>query len=318
MVASPRILDSRHPVLLLGTQRSEDALSKALDRWQIDGPVGLIAAGWEEDEFEDEWVRQRVHQPVINSQLYELADQMFVEDPEVIQLLRGRQDELRRLRWINEPQMARLLANARALLVRQASGEDVDAFLALAFDQVRELDERYLEEVQKTIGIYDERIGPDARPSISTYRQRVLGRLNECRCLLIAGGHVGVLLNRLNLSRLLRDVDLPVIAWGGGTMALASKVVFFHQRLPHESDDAELSRRGLGKFDSLLPFPNAVERLRLDDPLEVALLANRFRDDVCLAMGESSEMEGVQGQWSRATGIRCLETTGHLSDWTLP
>ncbi|HMP78474.1 MAG TPA: hypothetical protein PKD54_03385, partial [Pirellulaceae bacterium] len=220
------------PLLLLGEQRESPVLRAVLDRWGIVGPVGLAAPGWEEDEVDDGWVREAVGRPLANSQLYTLADQLFVEDPEVIALLRERQDELRRLRDLNKIQLDHLLTVARELMRREWQGQHVGPQLDLTLEHIRQVDQVYFHQVREVIRSYDKRIDPWERPSVQRYRLRVVERLQNCQCLLIAGGHVGVLLNRLNLSRLLRYLDVPVIAWSGGALAMGEKVVFYHQSLP--------------------------------------------------------------------------------------
>lgn len=300
------------PAILLGQQQGRPQLCGTLDRWQISGPVGLVSAGWEEDEFEDGWVRAAAGRPVVNARLYELADRLFAEDPEVIRLLRERQDELRRLRELNKFQLDHLLAVAREMLRREFLGEPVAVPAGITFEQVRQIDRAYLDLVAGVIGRYEQRIDPASRPSVRTYRERVLEQLNGCRALLIAGGHVGVLLNRLNLSGLLEAFPVPVIAWSGGAMVLGEKLVFFHHFVPHASGDAELSRFGMRWFRSSLVFPRADERLNLGSRVEVALLARRFSGDCCYALGDESVMEWSSRELVRLDGVRQLMEDGSV------
>ena len=223
------------PLLLTGPQHSQPRLREALRSWNISGTVGLVSAGWEEDEFDDAWVRDAVDNTVVNSHLYEFGEQLFVEDPEIIYLLRRRQDELRKLREVNKIQLDHLLATARELLRREFAGEEVLAETDTTFRQIREVDALYIDHVYQVIRKYDKQIEPTSRATVLGFRQRVLEQLDGCQALFIAGGHIGVLLNRLNLSRLLRHVNVPVIAWSGGAMAMGDKIVFYHHFIPHSS-----------------------------------------------------------------------------------
>lgn len=304
------------PLLLLGEQLEQPSLASALERWGIDGPVALVSAGWEEDETDDQWVGKATGRTVVNALLYGLADRLFAADPEVLQLLRTRQDEMRRLREVNKIQLDHLLAIARELLKREFAGEAVGGPANLTLEQVRAVDREYLVLVDEVITRYDRMIDPKARPSVCHYRDEVLQRVHQCQALLIAGGHAGVLLNRLSLSRLLKHLAVPVIAWSGGAMAMGDRLVFYHQFIPHATGDAELSRHGMKWFHSLLPFPRADERIKLDSQVEVALLARRFQPDVCLALDHDSSLEWDARSLVRAVGVRELQAGGHVTEWT--
>lgn len=305
------------PCLLLGHQQPQSRLREALDHWKIEGPVGLVSAGWEEDEDDDHWVKESTGRTVINAQLFDLAERLFAEDPEVIRLLRQRQDELRRLREVNKIQMYHLLAIARDLLTREFAGEDVLVPTQATFQQLQQVDHDYLELVTEVIRKYDKIIDPWQRPSVRQYRLRVLERLHNCQALLIAGGHLGVLLNRLNLCRLLRHAQVPVIAWSGGAMALGEKAVFFHHFPPHGMGDTELSRSGMRWYRGLLVFPRCRERLNLKSRVEIALLARRFGDDLCLALDQDSWLEWSSERLVRSEHVQCLQVDGRVGEFRL-
>jgi hypothetical protein len=314
MPATSRHPEHRQPLLLLGEQREKPRLQQALERWKISGPVGLIAAGWEEDEFEDEWIRSALQNQVVNSQLYELADRMFAEDPEVLVLLRSRQDRLRELREINQVQVDRMCRVIRELMRRTTQSPAVQEALELTARQIREADEQHLQRVNSVLQEFDQRIAPLNRPAVLTYRERVLERLQGCEALLLAGGHVGVLLNRLELSRLLTFLPLPVIAWSGGAMALGERVYFFNQMIPHATGEMELSRRGKGLYTNLQLFPRADERLKVNDRIEMALLAQRVAEP-CLLLDSASELEWDGERLTNCAGVRILQEDGVVVEW---
>ena len=304
------------PLVLLGQQREAPRLQSILDRWQITGPVGLVSAGWEEDEDDDQWVRDAVDSPVINSRLYGFADDLFQRDPEVIELLRERQDRLRELREINELQTEHLCLIARDLWRRLESNASAMGPLQQTLDQLRAVDDSYLESITTVIVEYETRIAPKERPSVLEYRQRVIERLQGCEVLFVAGGHVGVLLNRLNLCRLLQNIQLPIVAWSGGAMALGERVYFYDQFLPHAKREVELSRRGLGLFSGIQLFPRARQRLQLHDPCELGLLARRMTSR-CLLMNERSEISWSSDNQLQATDVLTITDLGETKEWTL-
>ena len=302
------------PLALMGHQRDSGSLQEILERWEIDGPVALISAGWEEDEEDDQWVRDAIDVEVINSKLYQFADELFLADQEVLALLRERQDRLRELRDVNEVQTTRLSEIARELWMRmETQASSVPAYHA-TMQHLRDVDRRYLESIGTVIGEYDRRMDSEHRPSIQAYRQRTRDQISECSGLLLAGGHVGVLLNRLYLSGILDQLEVPVIAWSGGAMALGDRVYWYDHNAPHGKGEIEVSRRGMCWYRGVQLFPLAAERLHLSEPVEMALLANRL-EATGLAMGPESRLEWDKAGQFHVRGVRCLGVDGTLEDW---
>jgi len=74
---------------------------------------------------------------------------------------------------------------------------------------------------------------PGERPSVARQRRAVAELLAGSQALCIAGGHVGVLVELLRLFDVLSPaLELPVVAWAGGAMVLAEKIVLFHDSPP--------------------------------------------------------------------------------------
>jgi hypothetical protein len=274
----------------------------------------LVSAGWEEDEEDDQWVRDALDVPVVNSHLYGLADRLFQDDPEVLRLLRERQDRLRDLREINAWQTENLFALARELWQRIEENAAAVGPFHQTMAHLREVDRTYLRSVSTVIKEYDQRIAPQVRPSLQAYRSAVLQRLDGCQALLIAGGHVGVLLNRLNLCRLLRHVSLPIIAWSGGAMALGERVFFYDHFIPHAKKEVELSRQGLRMYVGLQVFPRAEERLNLQDHNELALLARRI-EAPCLLLESNSEIRWNSDGTLQTVNVRVADANGGVKPW---
>ena len=63
--------------------------------------------------------------------------------------------------------------------------------------------------------------------------------------MVIAGGHVGVLLAVLHLFNVAAALRSPVIAWSAGAMALTDRIVLFHDRAPQGPGNAEIYGSGL-------------------------------------------------------------------------
>ena len=83
--------------------------------------------------------------------------------------------------------------------------------------------------------------------------------------IVIAGGHVAVLANRLRLFDIAALAGArPIVAWSAGAMALAERVVLYHDHPPQGAAPAELLDRGLGLVAGVLPLPDAARRLALE------------------------------------------------------
>ena len=302
------------PLMLLGHQRENPRLQSVLEKWNIRDSVALVSAGWEEDEEDDQWVRDALDCQVVNTHLYRLADELFHQDPEVLTLLRERQDRLRELREVNELQTENLCVVARQLWQRQEQSAAAVFPLQQTIAQLRQIDVSYLQAVSTVIREFDQRIGSKRRPSVLAYREAVLKRIAGCQALLIAGGHVGVLLNRLNLCRLLRHVSLPIIAWSGGAMVLGQRVVFYDHFVPHAKREVELSRKGLNLFSGMQLFPRAAERLNLQDVCELTLLARRM-DGECLVLDAHSQLEWTAHGRLNVENVRHVTSNGEVQEW---
>ncbi len=85
--------------------------------------------------------------------------------------------------------------------------------------------------------------------------------------MLIAGGHVAVLLNRMRLFRLGEELaKKPLIAWSAGAMALSERIVLFHHHAPQGRRDAELLDAGLGIVPAAHPAAACQNPARLEQP----------------------------------------------------
>jgi hypothetical protein len=80
--------------------------------------------------------------------------------------------------------------------------------------------------------------------------------------------------------------------------------VLFHDDPPQGAGHAEVLEAGLGLYGGLLPLPHARRRLRLDEPLRVALFARRFADLACVALDDGATLRWEEGRWVAAGGDR--------------
>jgi hypothetical protein len=308
--------------VLLGPQRQRPTVAAVVDLLEISGPLAVVTAGWEEREDQDAELRDHLGGRTVNLHLYRRSEEAFAADPELAAAWHGRQERLRELQVLYRVRLAHGLAAARELVDRPAAGEEPSPRLREQQDQaiaaVRDLDERHLEAVALIHQEFEAETTPWERPAVARHRSELGEILGRCGALGIAGGHVVVLLNRLRLFGLLGpnglttevDRDLPILAWSAGAMALAERIVLFHDSPPQGAGNAEVLEVGIGAYLRILPFPHARRRLRLDDPARVALLAQRMAPRRCVLLDDGDQLFWNGSFWSSPDGARWLEEDG--------
>ncbi len=290
--------EPRDRLFLLGPQPAYASLIRLLERVEVRAPAAYTTAGWETEEGEDQELREAIGGPCRNLELFARSEHLFAEDTELIGLLRERQDVLRHLRDVYNARLGHLLDAARELLLPGPAGISLEGERASAVDMIRRLDSEYLQRVTGLIEDYDSRLRLSERPLLAAHRKDLAEILSRSGALLIAGGHVAILLNRLRLFGVLQHVgDVPVIAWSGGAMALAERLVFYHDFPPQGKGNPEVLRAGMGLCGSIQPLPEGDSRLALEDPIRVQLFARRFEPFQCVLFDEGTVLERRAGRW---------------------
>ncbi len=306
--------DDQRKIILLGPQPNYATLKTAMKRINCDKPVALITAGWETDEPEDSEVKQAITSvgaDCVNLKLFARTEQLFADDPELIQTLQARQDELRHLRNAYKERLQYLLKAARQTIRRQETLITLRAERESAIDMVRQLDRQYFVRTSQIVDDYELRLQTAGRPLVVEHRREIFEILKGSSAILISGGHVAIILNRLKIFGILEaSKDLPIVAWSGGTMALADQVVFFHDAPPQGKGDPEVLRAGIGVFQDLLPLPDATTRLNLSDQARVELFARRFDRFRCVVFDEQTILERCDGVWS-SVGMKSATQLGN-------
>lgn len=309
-------------MVLLGPQRLQPMLAEAVDALGQPGRIATITAGWEEREGDDEELSTNLGNRDVNLRLYERAESLFEAHPEVLDAHRVRRDRRARLRELYRIRLAHALDAARELITRRAErgGEPmIDQEIADAISEIRDLDQHHVDEVRRIRDEEFARSGVLDHPDVASARADVANVLDDCDAVVIAGGHVRVLLDVLllfDLRSLLAERSL--IAWSAGAMAIGTSVVLFHDSPPQGAGNAETSAPGLALHEGLLPLPHATRRLTLDDPDRVGLFASRFAPANAIAMDEGAWLHLSAGRLTDARGVQRLELDGSVTDFGTP
>ena len=306
------------PIAVLGPQRHGPTLNQALEALGLAAgePIATVTAGWEEREDEDEELHEHLWGRSVNLELYARSDTALREDPELRTGVRWRTERLREAQELYRIRVSHALEAARELFRREprANGADLlAAERAGAIEALRALD---AEHERLTGGVREEFIArwqPLERPSVVRQREEVEELLVDVPVVCVAGGHVAVLLNILRLFDFPRLVGArTLVAWSAGAMALAERVVLFHDSPPQGQGSAEVLEAGLGLVRGLLPLPHASQRLKLKEPQRVALFALRFRPLLCIPLDEGSRILWDGLGWRGIGGTQKLTEEGAL------
>jgi hypothetical protein len=294
-------------VVLLGPQR-RPTLDSAVRSLGLAGPFATVTAGWREREPDDGELSALLggsasQHGVVNLGLYRRGVDVAERDP----VFAAGWDELRRtLAGLQEVYLLRLDYALRAVYaVRRRPGVGAEDAFEEAVAAVRALDEAHLRRVNGARGEFYMRLEPHARPVIAAHREEVAGMLRDASALVVAGGHVGVLADVLHLFNVAAFVGSSVIAWSAGAMALADRIVLFHDRAPQGPGHPELYGSGLSLVRDVVLLPHARARLLLDDGPRMAVLARRFAPARCVPLEAGTRIEVVDGSWP--AGVRVIE-----------
>jgi hypothetical protein len=306
-------------LFLLGPQRHRPTVMTAVRALGFSGNdlrVATVTAGWQERENEDQELQDHLVGGTTNLELYRRAERVFERDPEFATAHRERQDLFRRMQTAYRARLRFAIDACREMGRGAESGDDVYRIeWSAALDAVRDLDRAHLERVREIRASFDARWRPTERDAVALERKELRGILDRVNVLAIAGGQVAVLGNRL---RLFGIGDLwgakPVVAWSAGAMAIAERIIVFHDSPPHGPGNPEVLDVGLGWCRGVVPMPHARRRLRLDDRERVSRTATRFAPDLCVALDDGSGIEWTGSRWASWPGTRLLHPDGTVTE----
>jgi hypothetical protein len=297
--------------ILLGPQSPVANLRQAVESLDFNGPVVVITAGWRDSEGEIDELREDIGRPVEDLSLYRRAEDVFAAEPQLGESQRERQDKLRELQRLYRIRLSPTLAAARRLM--QTKG-DPDLLLLeqrAAIAQLRALDRHHLRHIMVLHRDFDRRRSGLHIPQAIAQREAVHRLVEKAGLVLVAGGHVAVLLNRIRLFRLGELLaQKPVIAWSAGAMAISDRIILFHQKAPQGKSDAEVLDAGLGIVRQRVLLPNARTRLDFGNRTRLAIFSRRFAPARCCTLDSGSMITLDNNQLVQASRTSVLTATG--------
>lgn len=309
-----------HTIALLGPQGPSPDVGTVISDLGIAGPVALVRAGYQERENEDKEDIAALGVPTVNLKLHERGLEVFKTKTQDASdygaAYRARQERLRHMQAFYRTRLDGTEEAARKISVRYVEPELLEQEEKVSVDQFRHMDNDHIERCQAVRRSFDKIWPADQVEIIAKHRREVREVMASANALVIAGGHVASLLNRLQLFDVLGGVgDKPIIAWSAGAMVLTERIVVFHDYPPYGSDIAQLLDAGFGLAPGFVVLPDPRRRVNLDAHSGIQRFARRMAPATCVAMDHGSRLIFQGGQLQHAAAIR-LTTAGNAErDW---
>jgi hypothetical protein len=250
-----------------------------------------VTAGWQEREPDDGELTGLLGGRYANLGLYRRWLDVLDRDHEYATAELDHRAVLDELHGLYLVQLDHALRAVYAVAARAARPRARTAALADAEAAVRMIDQRHADRVRAAHSDFAAGWTPQRRPVIAEHRAAVARMLGSATVLVVAGGHVGVLLRVLRLFGLADRVPGTVVAWSAGAMALTQRIVLFHDRAAQGPTHAEVYEYGLDLVRDAVLLPHARRRLRVDDRERMAVLARRLAPARCVVLDDGVRVD---------------------------
>ena len=303
-------------VVLLGPQGTTPDVASAIAELDIRGRVALIRAGYQEREADDAEMIATLGVPAVNLGLHGRSVEVFRDDTEFTTAYQARQHRLRHIQAFYRVRLDKIEDAAKTVSVRYVDPELLEQEEKVSVDQFRHIDADHIERCNDLRAAFVARWQFLDRPAIARHRAELRRELETCEAIVIAGGHVASLLNRLALFDVIGlAAGKPIIAWSAGAMVLTDRIVLFHDFPPYGSDIAQVLDAGFGLVPKLVVLPDPRRRVNLDAQAGIQRFARRLAPATCVAMDHGARIVFENGKIARAVGAR-LTTSGDVErDW---
>ncbi len=303
-------------LVLLGPQTVSVDAGRALRDLGVTRDVALITAGWQEREGEDEDLVARLGVSARNLRLHKRSEEVFAEDLELTGAYKARQERLRHMQDFYRIRLDHADDAAEAIAVRHVEPELLAQEWKVSVEVLKQLDDDHLTRCRRVHGEFDAAWEPWARPSVARHRAELQAILAQCGALVIAGGHVASLLNRMRLFGVMDlAAALPVVAWSAGAMVLTDRVVLFHDHPPYGKNIAQVLDIGFAWAPGLVVLPDPRRRIKLDDQGGIARFAQRMAPATCVALDHGASLTLEGGCVKRAAADRLTPDGTVELDW---
>ncbi len=301
--------------LLLGPQRPVVNLGIAMAECGIgDGPIAVISAAWQEAEGDIDDIRKLVSNELFDLPIYQRAYALFEADKPLHDAYRSRQDQLIDQQRLYRLRLRQLTIAARGILRADGNPDAIDEERRHAISQLRALDRHHLRQINKIYKRFEETFDRVRNSRLAEHIVEIEKQLERCETVLITGGNVVVLMNRLQLFGLSRVLSRKnIVGWSAGAMALCDRIVLFHDRMPQGRRDPEVMCNGLGLVPGTVLLPDARNRLRTSERVRSSLFSRRFAPASCLTLDNESLLLMQDGRVLNSELVRHIARDGKFA-----
>lgn len=278
-------------VTVLGPQRRPTLQRVAADL-DAGASIAIVTAGWREREGEDEELRGLLGGRGVNLGLHGRWLDVLDHDPELAAALREHDTVLDELQQVYLVQLDAALTALYEVGRRGAGRSRVGAAAREDAERVvRLVDEAHLRRRGEVEEAFEAAWHPAHRLAAEGHVAAVEQVLRDADVLVVAGGHVGLLLRVLEVFGVARRLPGRVIAWSAGAMALTERVLLFHDYAPHGPSHPEFFAQGQAVIRDLVLLPHARRRLRTDDVARMSTLARRAAPARCAVLDDGVRVD---------------------------
>ncbi|MDH4047699.1 MAG: hypothetical protein OEV63_06170 [Gammaproteobacteria bacterium] len=300
--------------ILLGPQRPVKNLSEIAGNTDLPaGPFAVISAAWQEDEAYTDDVAELVGRPLQNLMLYGRAEKIFAADVKLHAAYRERQERLMALQRLYRARLRQLMIAARHLQRSETDADLLEPEIRHSITQIRALDRHHHHRVEAIHASYSDAISETTSAVLAEHKAEMVEQLAACETLVITGGNVVVLQNRMRLFGMGELIaSRHIVAWSAGAMVLGDQVVLFHDHTPQTRRDPEILSAGTGTVPGCVFLPDAKHRLKSGDASRIGLLCRRFAPVKCLTLNSGSMLWFEDAHLRAANDVRRLSRNNGL------
>ena len=282
---------------ILGPQSPTSNIEDVLKIHCPPGPIAIISAGWRYDEDDISALTQAIDREIYHLPLYEWFDELGGMEPELSGLHRMRRRRILAYKKVYHLQLQSALESwesIRKLHRKQPSLYEQDEENACRI--IQNLDQQCLDRLEEIRSDFTAIEQPWLHETALPLYEEIAFTLSRCKAVIITGGHVAILRNRLkffglqNLLHEFLDDGNQIYAWSAGAMALSHRIVLYHDDPPWEKGYPEIMDSGLGLLNRVIFFPHASSRLDLSDPNRIERLSRRFAPDTCICLENGAHL----------------------------
>ena len=307
--------------VVLGPQPGRISLGPGLEALDLPpGPVAAITVGWRETEpvlREVERELERLGRKAAPLHIGERVGRAFASDAELAKAHRVLQDGLLAEERLYGVHLRRAVETAHEVAQLTFGEKYRVPYAEEAWRAILAADRFHVECHAVLWQEFREAVRLHERPALRKEKEEVERLLAGSASVVLTGGHVAVIRNRLLLLGLGDALArLPILAWSAGAMVLTPRVVLFHDRLPGGSARPEVLGDGFSVLPGLALFPDAGMRLDLEDRQSLGELSGRVKPDRAVLLDSEDVLHWDGRQWSSPGGIRILSSEGEVE--TIP